>query len=253
MIWLRATGDAVRKGKGTTVTQSKAGQSAAPHVKAEGKSPAAPPAVPQSGEVIYLVDDDARVREGLVALLASQDMEVVSFGSAEEYLAHIRVDAAACLIVDLKMPKVGGLELQRQLSSETAPPIIFISGDGDIPSTVSAMKGGAIEFLTKPLDETALIAAIRAAFTRDRRLRQRHADLTELRERLASLTPREREVLPLVVGGLLNKQAAAVLGISNVTLQVHRGQIMRKMAAKSLADLVRMASRLGIRRSEHTT
>jgi FixJ family two-component response regulator len=206
-------------------------------------------AVTACNEVIYLVDDDSRVREGLEGLLASHGMTVVSFGSAAEYLEYTRVDSAACLVLDLKMPQMGGLDLQRQLSGEIGPPIIFMSGEGDIPSTVRAMKGGAIEFLTKPLDEDALLMAIRHAFAQDRKLRQRHADLAKLRERLASLTPREREVLPLVVGGLLNKQAAAVLGISNVTLQVHRGQIMRKMAAKSLAELVRMASKLGIRQS----
>jgi FixJ family two-component response regulator len=205
--------------------------------------------VTQGNEVIYLVDDDVRVREGLVELLASHDMAVVSFSSAAEYLKHTRVDAAGCLILDLKMPHMGGLDLQRHLSSESGPPIIFMSGEGDIPSTVRAMKAGAIEFLTKPVDEDALLTAIRDAFAQDRKLRRRHADLAKLRERLASLTPREREVLPLVVGGLLNKQAAAVLGISSVTLQVHRGQIMRKMAAKSLAELVRMASKLGIRQS----
>ncbi|HWZ50712.1 MAG TPA: response regulator [Granulicella sp.] len=203
----------------------------------------------QSNEVIYLVDDDLRVREGITALLASHGMVVTSFGSAVEYLQHTRADSAACLILDLNMPQMGGLDLQRQLSGEIGPPIIFMSGYGDIPSTVRAMKAGAIEFLTKPLDEEALLTAIRAAFVQDKKLRQRHAELARLRERLASLTPREREVLPLVVGGLLNKQAAAVLGISNVTLQVHRGQIMRKMAAKSLAELVRMASKLGIRQS----
>jgi FixJ family two-component response regulator len=206
-------------------------------------------AVTQANEVIYLVDDDVRVCEGLAELLASHNMVVVSFGSAAEYLKHPRVDSAACLILDLNMPQMGGLDLQRQLSGEIGPPIIFMSGKGDIPSTVRAMKGGAIEFLTKPLDEDALLTAIRAAFAQDRKLRRRHADMVKLRERLASLTPREREVLPLVVGGLLNKQAAAVLGISSVTLQVHRGQIMRKMEAKSLAELVRMASRLGIRQS----
>jgi FixJ family two-component response regulator len=205
--------------------------------------------VTQANEVVYLVDDDVRVCEGVAELLSSHGMVVVSFSSAAEYLKHTRVDSAACLILDLNMPQMGGLDLQQQLSGETGPPIIFMSGKGDIPSTVRAMKGGAIEFLTKPLDEDALLTAIRAAFAQDRKLRRRHADLAKLRERLASLTPREREVLPLVVGGLLNKQAAAVLGISNVTLQVHRGQIMRKMAAKSLAELVRMASKLGIRQS----
>jgi FixJ family two-component response regulator len=199
--------------------------------------------------MIYLVDDDLRVREGLEELLAAHGLKVISFGSAAEYLKHTRVDSAACLILDLKMPEMGGLDLQAHLTGEIGPPIIFMSGYGDVPSTVRAMKGGAIEFLTKPVDETALLTAIHAAFAQDRKRRQRHADLAQLRERLASLTPREREVLPLVVGGLLNKQAAAVLGISNVTLQVHRGQIMRKMAAKSLAELVRMASKLGIRQS----
>jgi len=195
--------------------------------------------------MIYLVDDDSRVREALTEHLASLGMEVVSFGSAAEYLDYSRSDAAACLILDLELPGINGLDLQEQLAAETSPQIVFISGHGDIPSSVRAMKAGALEFLTKPVDEAALIAAVHAALARDRHLRKHHAELAELRERFSSLTPREREVLPLVVGGLLNKQAAAVLGIAEVTLQLHRSQIMQKMAADSFADLVRMAERGG--------
>lgn len=204
----------------------------------------------QPGEMIYLVDDDFRVREALSEHLASLGMEVVSFGSAAEYLDYSRSDDAACLILDLELPDINGLDLQQQLAAETSPQIVFISGHGDIPSTVRAMKAGAIEFLTKPVNEDALIAAVQAALARDRQLRRHHAALAELRQRFSSLTPREREVLPLVVEGLLNKQAAAVLGIAEVTLQLHRSQIMQKMAADSFADLVRMAERLGVRQSD---
>lgn len=201
----------------------------------------------QTGEMIYLVDDDSRVREALSEHLTSLGMEVVTFGSAAEYLDYSRSDAAACLILDLQLPDISGLDLQQQLATEPSPQIIFISGHGDIPSSVRAMKAGAIEFLTKPVDEEALIAAVQAAVARDRKLRQSHAELAELQESFSLLTPRERQVLSLVVGGLLNKQAAAVLGIAEVTLQLHRSQIMQKMEADSFADLVRMAERLGIR------
>ena len=200
----------------------------------------------RTGEVVYLVDDEACVREALSELLASLRIEHVTFGSALEYLRFPRSDRCACLVLDVQMPEITGLDLQRQLASESSPPIIFISGHGDIPSTVRAMKAGAIEFLTKPLDPQALIAAIRVAFVRDLEQRQKAADLASLQRRFASLTPREREVFPLIVGGMLNKQAAAVLGITEVTLQVHRGQLMRKMEAGSFADLVRMAGKLGI-------
>jgi FixJ family two-component response regulator len=193
-----------------------------------------------------LVDDDLAVREGVSELLASHDLRVISFASAAEYMAHVREDTAACLLLDLQLPDINGLDLQSRLRDESAVPIIFISGRGDIPSTVKAMKGGALEFLTKPLDSVALIEAIRAAISRDIERRREDQESTELKSRLARLTPREREVLPLIVGGMLNKQAAATLGISEVTLQLHRGHIMRKMAAKSFADLVRMASRLAI-------
>ncbi|SRR6266403_1623121 len=199
-----------------------------------------------TAQLVYLVDDDVAVREGVSELLASHDLRVISFASAAEYMAHVRADTAACLLLDLQLPDINGLDLQSRLRDESAVPIIFISGRGDIPSTVKAMKGGALEFLTKPLDSVALIEAIRAAISRDIERRREDQESTQLKSRLARLTPREREVLPLIVGGMLNKQAAATLGISEVTLQLHRGHIMRKMAAKSFADLVRMASRLAI-------
>jgi FixJ family two-component response regulator len=199
-----------------------------------------------AGAIAYIVDDEASVREAVCAVLESADIQVMGFESAEAYLRHSRSDVAACLITDLRMPGIGGLELQQRLTAVDSPPIIFISGRGDVPSTVQAMKAGAIEFLTKPLDTSALLTAVIAAFARDRAQRQRRAELNELQQRLALLSPREREVLPLIVTGLLNKQSASVLGISEVTLQIHRTQIMRKMAARSFADLVRMAGKLGI-------
>ena len=199
-----------------------------------------------TGEVVYLVDDDASVREALSELFSSLDIEHVTFGSASEYLSFVRSDRCACLVLDVQMPEINGLDLQQQLGSESGPPIIFITGRADIPSTVRAMKAGASEFLTKPVDSQSLLAAIRSAFIKDLEQRQKSAELMELRHRFALLTPREREVLPLVVSGMLNKQAAAVLRITDVTLQVHRGQIMKKMEANSFADLVRMAEKLGI-------
>jgi FixJ family two-component response regulator len=199
-----------------------------------------------AGDVVYLVDDDPRVCEGLKNLFDSLDMRMLTFSSAAEYLDHPRVDEAACLILDLQMPRIGGLELQSRLAAEGSPPIIFITGRGDIPSTVRAMKAGAIEFLTKPVDTETLLAAVSTALARDRLLREQRAVLSQLEQKFALLSPREREVLPLVVKGLLNKQAASILGIKEVTLQIHRSQIMQKMAAGSLAELVRMAGRLGI-------
>jgi FixJ family two-component response regulator len=198
------------------------------------------------GEIVYLIDDDSSVREALCELLASFDMNVVSFASAQDYLNYPRSDAIACLVLDLELPDINGLDLQQQLARETGPPIIFISGHGDIPLTVRAMKAGAIEFLTKPVEAEVLLASIREAFAQAKMMRAKDADLTTLQRHLSQLTPREREVLPLVTSGLRNKQAAAILGISEVTLQVHRGQIMRKMAAKTFAELVRMAEKLGI-------
>ena len=201
----------------------------------------------QARDVIYLVDDDAQARREISEFLTTFSMKVVSFASAVEYLAFMGRDTAACVILNAHLPEISGLELQRRLLVErTNPPVIFVSDRCDIPSTVSAMKAGAIEFLTKPVDLAALIAAVRAALAQDKKLRQRKAQQAKLQERYSLLTPREREVLPLIVGGLLNKQAAALLGISEVTLQIHRSQVMRKMQAESFAELVRMAVRLRI-------
>jgi FixJ family two-component response regulator len=197
-------------------------------------------------QVVYLVDDDPSVREALCELLALFKINVVSFASAQEYLAYSRSDTLACLLLDLELPDLNGLELQERLGREAAPPIVFISAHADIPSTVRAMKAGAIEFLTKPIEPQALLAAISAAFAQDGIERERKANLVALQHRLGKLTPREREVFPLVISGLRNKQAAAMLGVTEVTLQVHRGQIMRKMAARTFAELVRMGEKLGI-------
>jgi FixJ family two-component response regulator len=202
--------------------------------------------VKRPGEVVYLVDDDASVRESITGLLESVQIEVLSFESAEGFLKHERSDTAGCLLLDLQLPEMSGLDLQERLRHSSSPPIVFITGRGDIPSSVRAMKAGAIEFLTKPIDSDALIAAVRTALSRDREDRLRRAELAELRARYSRLTPREREVLPLVTAGFMNKQSAAMLGITAVTLQIHRGQIMHKMAAASLAELVRMCEALGI-------
>jgi FixJ family two-component response regulator len=196
--------------------------------------------------MVYILDDDARVREALVALLASAGYRVTAFASAQEYLAHTRPDVPGCLVLDLDLPGMSGLDLQRELAGTHGPQIVFLTGHGDIPSTVKAMKGGAVEFLAKPFDEGALIEAIDTAINEDEQARQARAELEAIRKRYMSLTPREREVLPYVVRGLLNKQTAGELGTSEITIRIHRGQIMRKMAADSLADLVRLAGKLGI-------
>jgi FixJ family two-component response regulator len=202
--------------------------------------------VPQSGEVVYVVDDDVSVREAITGLLETLHLTVISFDSAESFLRHQRLDAAGCLILDLELPQMGGLELQMRLSENTGLPIIFLTGHGDIPSSVRAMKHGAIEFLTKPVDVKALTAAIGLGLQLNRDMRAREARLIALRNKLARFTPREHEVLPLLVVGFLNKQIAATLGIAEVTVQIHRGRIMQKMAAASFADLVRMCSSVGI-------
>ena len=196
--------------------------------------------------VVFIVDDDRRIREALSDLLASFDMRAVTFGSAAEYMAHPKPDVPACLVLDVKLPDINGLDLQSQIAQGDHPQIVFITGHGDIPSSVRAIKAGAVDFLTKPFKEADLMRAIHAALAQSRDARRKRAELADLRQRLSSLTPREREVLPLVVGGLLNKQAAAELGISEVTLQIHRGSIMKKMRAGSLAELVRMAGALKI-------
>ncbi len=196
--------------------------------------------------VVLVLDDDARIRESLSELLATFDMHVVTFASAAEYLAYPRPDVPACLILDVELPDINGLDLQSQTGQEDHPKIVFITEHGDIPSSVRAIKAGAVDFLTKPFSEEDLIRAIHAAIAQDRDARRTRAEITELQQRLSNLTPREREVLPLIVSGLLNKQAAAVLGISEVTIQIHRGKIMQKMGAGSLAELVRMAGTLEI-------
>jgi FixJ family two-component response regulator len=196
--------------------------------------------------IVFIVDDDARMREALSELLESLGWSAVAFGSAGDYLSYSRPDLPACLILDVELPDINGLDFQKQIADGDHPPIVFLTGHADIPSSVRAIKSGAVDFLTKPFTEDDLLAAIRSAVDRDRMARQERAEIDTLRQRLASLTPREREVLPLVVSGLLNKQAAAELGISEVTLQIHRSKIMQKMGTASLADLVRAAERLQI-------
>jgi len=196
--------------------------------------------------VVFIVDDDRRIREALSELLASFEMHAVAFGSAAEFMAYPKPDVPACLVLDVELPDINGLDLQSRIAQGNHPQIVFITGHGDIPSSVRAIKAGAVDFLTKPFREADLMRAINAALAQNRDARHKRAELADLKRRLSSLTPREREVLPLVVSGLLNKQAAAELGISEVTLQIHRGNIMRKMEAGSLAELVRMAGTLEI-------
>jgi FixJ family two-component response regulator len=202
--------------------------------------------VDRKSDMVFVVDDDFRVREALMDLLASQNLDCVAFASAAEYLRSADLSGPSCLVLDMSLPDINGLELQSAMARTDHPPIVFVSGHGDISSSVRAMKAGAIDFLTKPWSDEDLLQAVRQALEQDRRRRKLRAELTDLEGRLATLTPREREVLPLVVRGLLNKQAAAQLGISEVTLQIHRSKIMQKMKADSLADLVRMATKLGI-------
>jgi FixJ family two-component response regulator len=196
--------------------------------------------------IVYIVDDDQRVCVALYDLLCALGMNAVTFGSAAEYLASTKPDLPGCLLLDLELPEVNGLALQSQIANEQHPPIVFMTGHGDVPSSVRAIKGGAVDFLMKPLDQRALVTAIRAAIELDRTARSERTYLRLLQLRFSELTPREREVLPLVVSGLLNKQAAAKLRISEVTLQIHRSRVMRKMGADSVAALVRMAAALGI-------
>ena len=196
--------------------------------------------------VVYVVDDDVRMCEALRELFTSLGLASVTFGSVAEYVAYQKPDLPACLILDVELPDISGLDFQRQLGDAYHPPIVFITGHGDIPSSVRAIKAGAVDFLAKPFSQPDLMAAIDAAIVRDRLARLERAERDRLQQRYSSLTPRESQVLPLIVSGLLNKQAAAELGISEVTLQIHRSRIMQKMAADSFADLVRMAGQLNI-------
>lgn len=197
--------------------------------------------------VVFIVDDDARMREALLELLASYDIVATAFGSAGEYMGADKPDVAACLVLDVELPDINGLDLQGRIAEGGEhPPIVFITGHGDIPSSVRAMKNGAMDFLTKPFSDADVMSAIRSAISRDRADRVTRSEMSVLKQRYLGLTPRERDVLPLIVSGLLNKQAAAQLGISEVTLQVHRRNVMAKMGAASLADLVRIAQRIEI-------
>jgi len=199
--------------------------------------------------IVFVVDDDVSVREALSSLIRSAGLRVATFASAQEFLARERPDLPSCLVLDVRLPGLSGLDLQKRMAEANLEiPIIFITGHGNIPAAVQAMKAGALEFLTKPFTDRDLLDAIEQAIKRDRAARRHQAEMRELHGRYESLTPREREVMELVVSGLLNKQVAAELGTSMVTVKIQRGQVMRKMRADSLADLVRMSQSLGIRR-----
>jgi FixJ family two-component response regulator len=197
--------------------------------------------------IVFVVDDDASIRDALKSLIRSVGLKVELFGSPREFLQGKRPDAPSCLVLDVRLPGESGLDLQRELAeADIHIPIIFITGHGDIPMSVRDMKAGAVEFLTKPFRDQELLDAIKVGLEWDRARRQRQAEIAVLRERLESLTPREREVLPLVVSGLLNKQVAAEIGTTEATVKVHRSQLMKKMGAESLPELVRMAEKIGI-------
>jgi FixJ family two-component response regulator len=194
--------------------------------------------------IVYVVDDDVSIRESLELLIKHAGWKPEVFASAHEFLRHPRIAVPSCLVLDVSLPGLDGLELQQRLAERVAMPIIFITGYGDVPMTVRAMKAGAVEFLTKPFRDDVLLDAIRDALERSRAALRLDAEMRTLRDCYASLTPREREVMALVVAGLLNKQIGSELGISEITVKAHRGQVMRKMEAGSLPDLVTMAARL---------
>jgi FixJ family two-component response regulator len=207
----------------------------------------------KADSIVFVVDDDAALRQALKSLLQSVDLHVEAFGSAADFLNNKRLAddiAAACLVLDVRLPGVSGLDFQGELAKANVHiPIIFITGYGDIPMTVRAMKAGAVEFLSKPFRDQDLLDAVQTALGRDRERRARDKAVLELRARFETLTVREQEVIAFVTAGLMNKQIAAELGVSEVTIKLHRGNVMKKMSARSLADLVRMAEALGIRRT----
>ena len=216
-------------------------------VRAEGDQEARCSPMSHATPIVFIVDDDISVRESLESLIRTAGWQAEIFESAQEFLARPRILAPSCLILDVNLPDLNGLDLQKRMSADRiAMPIIFISGYGDVPTTVRAMKGGAVEFLTKPFADEALLSAIRQAIEGSRAALTYESEIRVLRDRHASLSRREKEVMALVVAGLLNKQVGFELGISEITVKAHRGRVMQKMEARSLADLVTMAARLGV-------
>ncbi len=205
---------------------------------------------PQARSIVFVIDDDAAIRDAIRSLLRSVGLQVEVFGTAAEFLKNKSTGAAACLVLDIRLPGVSGLDFQAELAKANIHiPIIFITGHGDIPMTVRAMKAGAVEFLTKPFRDQDLLDAVQIALERDRTRRAQDQAVLELRNLYVALTPREQQVIGFVTAGWMNKQIAAELGVSEITVKVHRGSVMKKMGARSLADLVRMADALGIQRA----